>query len=285
MNCPPNIKAKKEASKIIDFIKKTFSDTGKNQALVALSGGIDSAVVFSLTNLALGPKNVFALFLPSKITSGNHLKNVKQLLTISKTPQENFTIINIKGVLQKSWRAIKLNSSFHQQLIKNKLQKNPDKQTRQKLNALNQLRLANLSARIRMAIIYDQAKLLDALVVGTENYSEQVLGYFTRFGDSASDLEPVQHLYKTQIYSLAKFLKIPESIVNQPPTAGLWKNQTDEQELGFSYQKADPIIFLYQKKYSQKQIVNKGYKISLVKKVIAFIEKNRFKQQTPYTRQ
>ena len=106
----------------------------------------------------------------------------------------------------------------------------------------DQLRLGNIMARVRMICLYDLAKQLDALVCGTENKSEKYLGYFTRFGDEASDIEPIMHLYKTEVYELAKHLGIPGAIVAKPPSADLWSEQTDERELGFSYKEADQVL-------------------------------------------
>jgi NAD+ synthase len=115
-------------------------------------------------------------------------------------------------------------------------------------------------ARIRMIILFDLAKKNHALVCGTENRSENLLGYFTRFGDQASDLEPIGHLYKTQVYELAEYLKVPKDIIEQKPTAGLWKNQTDEKEFGFSYKEADPVLHHYfDKKMGVDRIKKLGF--------------------------
>ena len=97
-------------------------------------------------------------------------------------------------------------------------------------------------ARVRMIAVFDLAKQLDALVCGTENKSEKYLGYFTRFGDEASDIEPIQHLYKTQVKVLARQLQLPPVFLQKAPSAGLWADQTDEKELGFSYEQADQVL-------------------------------------------
>lgn len=94
-------------------------------------------------------------------------------------------------------------------------------------------------------ILFDQAKKYNALVCGTENKSEHLLGYFTRFGDQASDIEPIIHLNKTQVYQLACFLNLPQAVINQLPNANLWRNQIDEKEFGFSYQEGDPVLYLF----------------------------------------
>ncbi|NCO88578.1 NAD(+) synthase [Candidatus Roizmanbacteria bacterium] len=136
-------------------------------------------------------------------------------------------------------------------------------------------------ARTRMIILFDQAKKLDALVCGTENKSEHLLGYFTRFGDAASDIEPIQHLYKTQIYQLAKYLKIPREIINQPPTAGLWNGQTDEGQFEFTYKEADQVLSLYyDQRKSLKMIIKSGF--PNVKIIIKMMRNNQFKNKTPY---
>ena len=131
-------------------------------------------------------------------------------------------------------------------------------------------------ARVRMIILYDLAKRHNCLVCGTENKSELYLGYFTRFGDEASDFEPIQQLYKTQVYQLAEYLNVPKEIINQIPTAGLWENQTDEKDFGFSYKEADRVLDLYLK---NKKIL-KTFPNS--KEIIARIEKNSFKHNLPY---
>lgn len=136
-------------------------------------------------------------------------------------------------------------------------------------------------ARARMVILYDLAKKHQALVCGTENKSEFRLGYFTRFGDEASDFEPIQHLYKTQVYQLAKYLNIPKNIILQVPTAGLWEGQTDEGEFGFSYKEADIVLYLYfDKGKAISQIITKGFPNA--QKIIDRAKANSFKHHLPY---
>jgi NAD+ synthase len=137
-------------------------------------------------------------------------------------------------------------------------------------------------ARIRMIILFDLAKQLNAMVCGTENKSEKLLGYFTRFGDAASDLEPLSHLYKTQVFQLAKYLKVPKFITDQSPTAGLWDGQTDENDFGFTYKEADQILHFYcDKKMKMEEI--KRLKFKNAEKIIKRYNANKFKQKTPYS--
>lgn len=143
---------------------------------------------------------------------------------------------------------------------------------------IDKLRRGNVMARVRMTILFDQAKKHRALVVGTENKTEHILGYFTRFGDEASDIEPLRNLYKTQVYQLAKFLKIPESILNKPPTADLWEGQTDEGEFGFTYAMADEVLYQL---YDLKKKKVDGVDRAVVAKVKAWIDRNSFKHNLP----
>jgi len=149
---------------------------------------------------------------------------------------------------------------------------------------MDQLRKGNSIARTRMIYLFDQAKKRNALVVGTENKSEHILGYFTRFGDAASDIEPIAHLYKTEVYAVATALHIPEVIINKAPSAGLWPEQTDEKELGFSYTEADPILEkLIDEKKSMEEIIALGFEKTLVERISHQVEKNSFKHNVPYT--
>ncbi|MBU1322845.1 NAD(+) synthase [Patescibacteria group bacterium] len=222
-----------EAEKIIAFIKKTFQAEGFKKAVVAVSGGIDSSVALVLTVKALGAKNVFVLQLPYKNQS---TENSDLIIDLARIPLENRILINIDKVVE----------SFQ---VKDKA------------------RLGNIMARVRMIYCFDLAKKLKALVVGTENRSEKLLGYYTRFGDEAADIEPIIHLYKTQVCQLAGELKIPKEILQAPPTAGLWPGQTDEGDLGFTYKEAD--------EYFQKKIKNNKIKI--------WLKGVDFKKRVPYT--
>lgn len=144
---------------------------------------------------------------------------------------------------------------------------------------MDKLRRGNVMARVRMTILLDQAKKHRALVVGTENKTEHILGYYTRFGDEASDIEPLRNLYKTQVYQLAKFLKIPESILNKPPTADLWEGQTDEGEFGFTYKDADEVLYQL---YDLKKKKVDGVDRAVVAKVKAWINRHSFKHNLPF---
>ncbi|MFC1653764.1 NAD+ synthase [Patescibacteria group bacterium] len=276
---PPEINTSKESQKIIDFIKQTFKENNKSTAVVALSGGIDSATSLILASKALGSENIFPLHLPSKTTNPKSTKDVLELLESASINKEKLTTIHIGSIIQKTWRAIKNYSGSETHFPKETKDK---KKKNQDIARLNRIRLANFAARTRMMMIYDHAKRTNSLVVGTENYSEHLLGYYTRFGDEASDLEPIKHLYKTQIGSLAKHLGIPKSILEKAPSADLWSGQTDEKELGFSYEQADPILYLNDQGKSKHEIIERGFEKDIVKKVLKQVQKNSFKHKVPY---
>ncbi len=141
------------------------------------------------------------------------------------------------------------------------------------------IRNGNLMARARMMVLFDQAKKRRALVVGTENKTEHLLGYFTRFGDQASDIEPLRNLYKTQVYQLAKFLGIPQKILDRAPTAGLWEGQTDEGEFGFTYKDADEILYQYFDQKKKEEDI-KGNP-DVISRVLARVAANAFKHHLP----
>jgi len=251
----PVIKSAQESARTIKFIQTTFKQQSFKQGIVAVSGGVDSAVSLLLATKALGPENIYTLHLPYK--KRHRSDTADMIINLAEIPQANRQVINLSRVVDKL--AVKLNAKK------------------------NQLRFGNLLVRLRMACLFDQAKKHKALVIGTANKSENLLGYFTRYGDSACDLNPLSHLYKTQVYQLAKFLNIPQAIIKTPPSANLWLGQTDAQELGFTYQLADPILYLLtDKKLTPDKIIKQGFNKSLVNKVHQRLETNKFKTLVPY---
>jgi len=258
---PLSINPKTETEKIVNFLKSIHKKTGIDKVVIGLSGGIDSTTVYYLLKKAYKLENIIGVSLP--------YASIKPI---------------INEFEKKIWKAkIPFKSSLQ---FKGSMSKFFDgkPQTAKNLTSspyLNNIRLGNIMARTRMIILFDLAKKYGALVCGTENKSEKLLGYFTRFGDAASDVEPISHLYKTQIYQLAKYLKVPENIIKQSPTAGLWDGQTDEGEFGFTYEEADQVLYL---------TYDRGQDINIVKKNFPNAEKifkrfldNQFKLKTPYS--
>lgn len=249
------IDARKEKQRITDFLSKTFQEQGIKNAVIGLSGGVDSAVSYYLLRDVLGPDNIFVEHLYySKPT----LSNLEQVLKNSRIPELNIRIISIQSCVDESVKTLRIEQ-----------------------NRENKIRIGNIIARTRMIFLFDTAKKNHAIVCGTENKSEKLLGYYTRFGDQASDIEPIGHLFKTQVLQLASYLGVPESIISQKPTAGLWAGQTDEGDFGFTYKEADQVLYAYfVKHFSVEEIEKMGLKKS--KEIIDFSKRNEFKLKTPY---
>lgn len=147
----------------------------------------------------------------------------------------------------------------------------------------NELAIGNLKARIRMSIIYYYANAKNYIVSGTGNKSEILIGYFTKYGDGACDIEPIGDLYKNDVYRLAEFMNVPQEILDKPPRAGLWNNQTDEAEIGMSYDLIDQILYLYtEKDMANTEIADKlSIPIDDVNMIITKIIRSRHKSKVP----
>lgn len=202
-----------EATRIENFIERKQEKIGFQVGVIGLSGGIDSSLTTVLAKRALGQK-IEVVFLPDATTPGRDARDVKSL---AKEFQLDVKEIEIGDILSAM---------------------------KDKLGTLSELTVANLKARARMSILYAIANENDGLVIGTGNLSEWLLGYFTKYGDGAADIAPLVHLYKAEVKVMARHLNIPESIISKPPSAGLWDGQTDEEELGGSYEDIDRILYL-----------------------------------------
>ncbi|MFA9289192.1 MAG: NAD(+) synthase [Weeksellaceae bacterium] len=245
-----------ELNRIQQHIKTVLAKTGFHNVILGVSGGIDSATSLYLLRSSIPAEHIFVVHFPYFENFTSYFQETIKDLGL---PKKNVLLSPIKSVVD----AI----AAKQQLS--------DPQT-----ADDKLRLGNIMARVRMTLLYDLAKKHDALVCGTENKTENYLGYFTRFGDAASDFEVINHLYKTQVRELAAHLKVPQKIIDVSPTAGLWEGQTDEKELGFSYEEADQVLFQYFEKKIPLVELQKDFPTAT--QIVETAQKNAFKQEVPY---
>jgi NAD+ synthase len=196
------------------FIKSEITRAGFSRAVVGLSGGIDSALSCVLAAEALGPENVLAVRMPHKSSSPDSLEHANLVIEKFWVQSETVEITDMVDAL---------------------ISRDPE---------MSKTRKGNIMARARMIVLYDRSETFKGLVVGTGNKTELLLGYTTLWGDSASALNPLGDLYKTQIRQLSRAMGIPNEIIDKPPSADLWSGQTDEGELGFTYEEVDRLLYL-----------------------------------------
>ncbi len=242
---------------VCSFIKDNIQKANVNGAIIGLSGGIDSSVVGLLTSQAIGNKNILGLILPDgNITPKEDIEDAINLCDNLKIEYKLLYIDNIK------------NEFF------NLIEKTE-----------NNLAQGNLISRIRMCILYYHANLLNKIVLGTSNKTEISIGYFTKYGDGASDFLPIGDLYKTQVIELAKFLDIPKNIINKKSSARLWTGQQTEEEIGLSFKDIDSILMHIHKNINSKYsiaIENRFPHIPVekIKHILNLIEKNKHKNSS-----
>lgn len=234
---------------LVAFLKDEVEKTGLKNVVVGLSGGLDSAVVAVLAHQAFGDR-LLCVKMPSQFSSQSSLDDADELC--------------IKFGIRSETRDISALLNAYD------------------IEGLSPLRTGNLSARFRMINLYDLSARENALVLGTSNKSELMLGYGTLFGDLASALNPIGDLYKTEVFELARYLKVPASIVDKAPSADLWEGQSDENELGYTYATLDRVLKRYiEERATQKELLQEGFEVELVNMVIKRIYQNQFKRRMP----
>lgn len=238
---------------LLGFIKSEVEKTGYKKVILGLSGGLDSTTVAYLSVKALGKENVTGVMMPYK-TSSPESKEHAQL------------VISNLGIDGDTVEITEMVDSYLEKLSNN----------------ISKVRKGNIMARQRMIVLYDLAVENDALVIGTSNKTEFLLGYTTLWGDSACALIPLGDLYKTQVRKLAGFLGVPKPIIEKQPSADLWQGQTDEEDLGFTYEQVDKLLFLMvDERYTVSQLEEEGYDRSFIDKVFKLIQKTQFKRRLP----
>ena len=239
--------------KVIDiFLRDEMHRVGFENAVIGLSGGIDSALSTYLAVRALGKEHVHCVMMPYKTSSADSLSDAR-------------AVIDHLGVSSEVAEISPMADAYFAM--------NKD---------LDKLQKGNIFARLRMIVLYDRSHSRKALVIGTSNKTESLLGYSTLFGDSASAINPIGDLYKTQVRQLSKFLGIPDSILTKAPSADLWSGQTDEQEMGLTYAEVDKLLYyMVDCRETAEELLGRGFTKELIAKVGSMIRRSQFKRMPP----
>ena len=234
------------------FIRDSITKAGMTRAVIGLSGGIDSAVSAYLAAQALGAENVLALRMPYATSSAESLSDAQAVIEDLGLPNLTLPISDMADPLFARF---------------------PD---------MSRLRKGNIMARLRMIALYDQSMAWGGLVMGTSNKTEFLLGYSTIYGDSGVALHPIADLYKCQVRQMARHLGVPAAIIDKPPSADLWVGQTDEDELGFTYDEADQVLFLLvDERYTVAEAAAEGFERDFVVAIWERVKANHYKRTMP----
>ncbi len=234
---------KQTVERIKRFLETQRNRTKKSLLIVGMSGGLDSSVTAALCALSIGGKNVLGVCLPERETRNE--TNIRDAKIVAKKFGIKLRTIEISDLVAAASAT---------------LPDMPGNPTR--------ISFGNVKARLRAAVLYYFANKKNGLVVGTSDKSEVMLGYFTKFGDGACDIEPIADLYKTTVKELAKYLRLPSSVYSKPPSPDLWPGQTAKNELGLEYEKLDTILLGLEHWMSPEDIAEQtGISLNLVRRI------------------
>jgi NAD+ synthase len=237
---------------LVKFIKDQMIDAGFNKGIIGISGGVDSAVAATLAAKAIGKENVLGVMLPYRTSN-------------PKSTEDAGLVVQSIGIRSEIVNISKMVDAYCEE---NKI--------------ADPLRRGNIMARMRMIVLYDLSAREKALVIGTSNKTEILVGYGTQYGDVACAFNPLGDLYKTQIWQLAKELGVPKPIIEKAPSADLWEGQTDEGEIGITYAKLDELLLeMIDRHRSDEELGKMGFAETLIKKVRLMNQKNQFKSRMP----
>jgi len=237
---------------LLGFLRSEVERTGKKGVVVGLSGGLDSALAAVLAARALGPAAVLGVLLPHRVSSDDSVRDAE-------------TMVGMLGIVAEKIDISPMVDAFAA----------TDRR-------MSRQRLGNVMARVRMTLLYDRSAVTDRLVLGTSNKTELLLGYGTLHGDMASAINPLGDLYKTQVRALAAAAGVPASIRRKPPSADLWPGQSDEGDLGFSYDEVDRLLaLLVDARMSPRGAIAAGFRKRLVDRVQALVRGSQFKRRPP----
>ena len=251
----PEIDASQAVEVITGFIRAQLAQTGFSRLVVGVSGGVDSATTAFLAARAVGPESLLGVRMPYRTSSPDSETDAQRVIDalgcrterVDITPMAEPMLATIDGS-----------------------------------EADTRIRRGNVMARLRMIVLYDRSAAFDALVIGTSNKTEGLLGYGTLYGDMAAAIQPIGDLYKSQLRAVADCLGVPQQILDKPPSADLWPGQTDEHELGASYEDLDRILYaLVDRRWSMDRCVRAGLEASLVERVARTVARMEYKRQLP----
>jgi NAD+ synthase len=249
----PIIDEEETITVIKSFIKTYVENSDVDSVVIGVSGGIDSAIAAVLCAEALGKDRTYCLFLPDHVTPMQDRKDFDKIIN---TYHLSYDKHDISDLVQ----------SFNNY--------SPVK--------IDKLTGGNIKARVRMILLYAYANKKKSLVCGTSNKSELLIGYYTKYGDGGVDFMPLGDIYKTDLFRIARYLKFPDSILSKPPTAGLWKGQTDENELKLKYDKLDLILYGLECKLEYKRIaLNCDVSINDVVRIANMRKRSQHKRRSP----
>jgi len=233
LDIPPKLDCDYTMEKITSELKRYFQETGIKRGVIGLSGGLDSSTTLALLTRAIGVENTYVYIMPSRATPKESIEYAIKMIESLDIPQDNWRKIDIEPLI----RCFDGVLAFQDQVIR-----------------------GNTMARIRMTLLYAEAKRLNAIVVGTGDKSELLIGYYTKYGDGGVDILPIGDIYKTQLRELAIKLGVPREIAYKPSSPELWKGHKAEEEIGLTYERIDGILYLfYDLNKKKEEILEYGF--------------------------
>jgi NAD+ synthase len=249
---PLQIDAERARRMIVQFIRVEVTRAGFSRGVMGLSGGVDSSLVAFLAAEALGPQNLLGVIMPYRTSN----------------PESRADAEEVARQVGIETRVIEITPMVDPYLTR--------------YVGESERRRGNVMARARMIVLYDQSEDSHGLVVGTSNKTEALLGYTTQFGDNAAAIQPIADLYKAQVRQLAAAVGVPAHIIAKAPSADLWQGQTDEGELGFTYDEADAILYqIIDERCRLEDVIAMGFDPKVVRRIVELVRRNHFKRVPP----